>query len=922
MRISKAHERGCKCAPDTFSADLKKIISGRLSPWSRFDDEDLRVIQQASQNESIQKHRVPYLLKTPCIGVYFFLVACGGGGGGDPAGGVSNAPTTTPSYTVTAAAGANGSLTPSNVIVQEGDTTSFTVTPDSGFTVDTISGCNGTLTGNIYATGPIAANCAVSADFRVPAVSYTVTATAGANGSISPDSVVVGENDTTRFTVTPDSGFSIDSVKGCNGTLTGTVYTTGPVTVDCAVSASFRISPISYTVTVTTGANGSISPGSVVVGENDSTSFTVVPDSGFAVGTIRGCGGNLVGNTYTTAPITNDCSVTASFVAVYMVSAIAGPNGSVDPASIAVIEDGTTAFTVTPDGGFSIETVDGCGGTLTGKIYTTGPITADCTVTATFIDVVAPQVIRTAPADKATAVERVAVISARFSEPILAKSVDSATMTLENNGGAVAARVDFDVASDTATLTPTSRLRMLGEYTTTVTTGVTDLSGNPLSADFQWSFTTRDGRWQGTSPVENNNTGGAFAAQLAVDKNGDALAVWRQWDGARYNIWSNLFTPDNGWSNAKLVETDNIGGAITPQIAFDPNGNAMAVWSQSDGIQYSVWANRYKPGSGWGVPELVEEEKTGGASDPQIAIDASGNALVVWKQSDSNGVRRVWANRSASGARWNPGAAELIENGAGTISSPQIAFDSSGNAMAVWSQWDGTRYNIWANLNSPIDGWDADAAKMIEADNEGDAYTPQIAFDVNGNALAVWYQFDRNGKSSIWANRYSSGSGPGSGWHSAEKIEADDTGNVLSPQIAIGPDGDALVVWSQSRNGGTDNIWSNRYTAGSGPNSGWNTNAAQLIETVDTGDASSPQIAFDPEGNALAVWYQTDGTRYDIWANRYIPGRGWGTAELIEFDKLGDAENPQIAIDSSGNALAVWEQSDGAINNIVSNRFK
>ncbi len=43
---------------------------------------------------------------------------------------------------------------------------------------------------------------------------------------------------------------------------------------------------------------------------------------------------------------------------------------------------------------------------------------------------------------------------------------------------------------------------------------------------------------------------------------------------------------------------------------------------------------------------------------------------------------------------------------------------------------------------------------------------------------------------------------------------------------------------------------------------------AALIET-DAGNASNPQIAFDANGNALAVWEQSDGTRSNIWANRY-----------------------------------------------------
>ena len=96
---------------------------------------------------------------------------------------------------------------------------------------------------------------------------------------------------------------------------------------------------------------------------------------------------------------------------------------------------------------------------------------------------------------------------------------------------------------------------------------------------------------------------------------------------------------------------------------------------------------------------------------------------------------------------------------------------------------------------------------------------------------------------------------------------------------------------------------------------------AALIETDNTGDAGTPQIAFDSSGNAMAVWTQSDGTRANIWANRYSAGTGWGTAALIETSNAGNAYNVQIAFDSSGNAMAVWQQSDGTRDNIWVNRF-
>jgi len=68
---------------------------------------------------------------------------------------------------------------------------------------------------------------------------YIVTVSADANGSISPGSTIVDKNQTIAFTITPDAGFAIDSVSGCEGSLSNRTYTTGEITEDCTVSASF-----------------------------------------------------------------------------------------------------------------------------------------------------------------------------------------------------------------------------------------------------------------------------------------------------------------------------------------------------------------------------------------------------------------------------------------------------------------------------------------------------------------------------------------------------------------------------------------------------------------------------------------------------------------------------------------------------------
>jgi uncharacterized repeat protein (TIGR01451 family) len=215
---------------------------------------------------------------------------------------------------------------------------------------------------------------------------YTVSTSVGTNGSVSPTSRTVNDGDTTTFTITPNANYAINSVSGCSGSLSASTYTTGTITADCTVTASFNA--ITHTVTATAGSGGNIGPASAVVNQGSTTAFTVTPNSGFSIASVSGCSGSLVGNTYTTAAITTACTVSATFVSnsvpTHTVTAVAGTGGSISPSSILVADTTTTSLTVIADSGFGIANVTGCGGTLSGNTYTTAPITAACTVTASF----------------------------------------------------------------------------------------------------------------------------------------------------------------------------------------------------------------------------------------------------------------------------------------------------------------------------------------------------------------------------------------------------------------------------------------------------------------------------------------------------------------------------------------------------------
>ncbi|MGN6519457.1 MAG: InlB B-repeat-containing protein, partial [Dokdonella sp.] len=296
--------------------------------------------------------------------------------------------TVTPSVT-----GGNGTISPSTPqAVNHGATVAFTLTPAPGFSIVTpIGSCGGTLVGNVFTTDAVTADCTVIASFAQ--VTHTVTpSVSGGNGTISPSTPqTVNDGATLAFTLTPNTGYHIVTPVGgtCGGSLVGNTYTTNAVTADCTVVASFAIN--TYTVTPSvTGGNGTISPSTPqTVNHGATIAFTLAPAANFHVANVAGtCGGNLVGNTYTTNAVTANCTVIASFaIDTHTVTpSVTGGNGTISPSTPQAVNHGATAiFTLTPAANFHVANVAGtCGGSLVGNTYTTNAVNADCTVIASF----------------------------------------------------------------------------------------------------------------------------------------------------------------------------------------------------------------------------------------------------------------------------------------------------------------------------------------------------------------------------------------------------------------------------------------------------------------------------------------------------------------------------------------------------------
>ena len=220
------------------------------------------------------------------------------------------------SYTITASAGANGTISPSGTVtVSSGASQGFSFTPATGYQVSSVLvDGKAVATASSYSFSNVTASHTISVSFAP--ITYTITPSAGGNGTISPSgAVTVNSGGSQTFMITPAAGYQVASVL-IDGSSVGalTSYTFSGVRANHTISATFS-SASTFTITPSVGANGTISPATPVkVNSGASQSFTIAPATGYQVSSVV-IDGSSVGalTSYAFSDVTANHTISASF---------------------------------------------------------------------------------------------------------------------------------------------------------------------------------------------------------------------------------------------------------------------------------------------------------------------------------------------------------------------------------------------------------------------------------------------------------------------------------------------------------------------------------------------------------------------------------------------------------------------------------
>jgi len=244
--------------------------------------------------------------------------------------------------------------------------------------------------------------------FAPPVETFTITASAGSNGSIVPSGeIIVEQGSDQSFTITPNANYQVADVL-VDGSSVGaeSLYTFNNVTEDHSISANFieeviNHAPVIDSSPITTATQEEIYIYNVNAVDSDGDdliySLTTKPN-GMIINSSTGLitwTPSSTGDYDVTVKVsdgelfdTQEYAITVSTVIpeTYTITASVGPNGSISPSGNVTVNEGSDkSFTVTPDTGYQIDDVL-VDGSSVGAIssYTFNDVNEDHTISASF----------------------------------------------------------------------------------------------------------------------------------------------------------------------------------------------------------------------------------------------------------------------------------------------------------------------------------------------------------------------------------------------------------------------------------------------------------------------------------------------------------------------------------------------------------
>ncbi len=393
--------------------------------------------------------------------------------------------------------------------------------------------------------------------------------------------------------------------------------------------------------------------------------------------------------------------------------------------------------------------------------------------------------------------------NATFDAPLdlssAAQSADQPQVAVANNGDAVFAWLRSDgsnVRVQTRTLNAAGALSSVQN----ISLPGNDASGARVAIDadgdavFVWhrsddTVQTRARSAAGQlSAVQQVSPQGQDAEfpELAVDNAGDAVYAWQVSSGGTGWIQARTRTAAGSLSAPQDLFSPLAQGFFQHQVAVDADGDAVFAWLAFDGTDFSVKARALSTS---GVLAAIQTVSPAGqdGSAPQLAVDATGDAVFTWVVQDQL-VDRVQARARTATGLLSP--VQTLSDAGRDADLPQVGVDRDGDAVIAWLRSDGTNERTQALTRSSAGTLGPDLTLSLQGQR---AAQPQVDVGPAGGGVVAWQQ-TFGSYTVIEARRLTT-----SGALSATQILSEDDGESSATFAQAGfSGGNAAVVWRRS----------------------------------------------------------------------------------------------------------------------------
>jgi hypothetical protein len=230
------------------------------------------------------------------------------------------------------------------------------------------------------------------------------------------------------------------------------------------------------------------------------------------------------------------------------------------------------------------------------------------------------------------------------------------------------------------------------------------------------------------------------APKVAIDAAGAVVAVWRRATATSAAI-QHAIRPAGGVFSAPADLSAPNGHANTPQLAMDAAGDAVAVWQARNGIHDQIQAASRKPGAGFSSLESLSALGRN-AQTPEVAVGPGGAAVVAWARETAGapaGPYEIQAVTRSAGGSFSPVADLSGGTPGGPSAAPQVAMDAAGDAVVVWRRLDATGLSRVEGAIRPAGGAFSRPTELSAPQSY--AIHQAAAIDGGGDAVAVWTAF-------------------------------------------------------------------------------------------------------------------------------------------------------------------------------------